>query len=70
MTRKIRTADVNIAALSKKAPNVGLSSFNILYRKLRKLNHDYKILRRVGTAAASALVLDLFFIAWIKNLYG
>jgi cell division protease FtsH len=40
-----------ITALSKKAPTVGLSTFNIMYRKLKKLNNDYKILRRVGTAA-------------------
>lgn len=40
-----------ITTLSQKAPNVGLSNFNILYRKLKKLNHDYKILRRLGTAA-------------------
>ncbi len=50
-----------ITALGKKAPTVGLSTFNIMYRKLKKLNHDYGIAKKslyvVGGAALLTWVI-------------
>ena len=44
--------DSLLTKLESESENVGLSTFNKAYRKLEKLNRDYKILNRVAIATA------------------
>ena len=48
LEQELSESAATIESLNNDAPNVGLSKFNIIYKKLRKLNHDYSILTRTA----------------------
>ena len=60
LAQQLQAHNTRLVTLGQKAPNVGLSTFNIVYRKLRKLNHDYKIMSRTATAAGIGVLA-----AWV-----
>lgn len=51
LEKMLKQNDSLLENLESESENVGLSSFNMMYRKLEKLNNDYKILNRAAIAA-------------------
>ena len=57
LTQQLQEHNNTLVTLGQKAPHVGLSSLNILYRKLRKLNHSYGIVKKTLYAVGGAALV-------------
>jgi cell division protease FtsH len=49
-----------LTKLESESENIGLNSFHKIYRRLEKINHDYKVLHRLTIAAGIGLGLAWF----------
>lgn len=70
----LQKATIVLGKLETEAVNVGLNSFNILFRRLEKLNDDYKIVNKclwgLGGAAAVTGLIFILEPSYLKKIGG